>query len=198
MSRSSRLLAAAFTLTLCACAGAKVDPKALTAAVDAAPLEALRDMDCDALGQARLGLGDLVAGATVKPTAVDYTDASQIANARSLSPAQTAASVGLTTVKSTIPGAGFVPLISGSAFRSAARAEAIGAANVQLGRLEGAMLAKGCDFAAAADAEGDLDGDETIGPASDGLPDNADGVAPAETTTGTGTGTGTTTGTTDL
>lgn len=132
-------------IALGACASkTTVQPKALAAAAEAIKDGDMATMECDALQDSRLGLAEQIAGATVKPRTVDFTDASQVSKAKDLKPPQTAASVALTAVKSTIPGAGFAPLVTGSAFRSAARNEAIGEANVKLARLEGVMLAKGC------------------------------------------------------
>ena len=132
-------------LAIVGCASTKVDTQTLTASAQAISDDDLAGMDCANLEEARLGLAEQISGATLKPNTVDYTDASQVGNAKDLKPMQKAASVGLTTVKSTIPGAGFIPLVTGSAFRNAARTSALGEANIKLARMEGVMLAKGCD-----------------------------------------------------
>lgn len=102
-------------------------------------------MDCDALRDTKLGLGEQAAGAIVKPTAVDFTNPADLAKVKELNPGQTALSVAMTTAKSSVPGAGFAPLITGSARRQALRTTALNEADKTLAKLDGVMLAKACD-----------------------------------------------------
>jgi hypothetical protein len=138
-------------LTCAACASAKVDTKLLKAATETVKTANVATLECPALAEKRDDLMATTAGAVVKPKTVDLTSPTGIAKAKDLSAPGTAASVALTTVKSTIPGAGFLPLITGSARREAKRSEAINDARVTLAKLEGAMLVKGCPI----DGEGD-------------------------------------------
>ena len=140
------------------CASTKVKPKELAAtAKSLADVSGLRDMSCEDLSKARVQLADQVLKATVKPTAVDFTNPADIPKVKELNPAKTALSVAMTTVKSTIPGAGFAPLISGSAFRSANRDEAIDGAKLVVSKLDGVLIGKGCapvEDATVADSKG--------------------------------------------
>lgn len=163
--KHSTLTALAVALACAACAtSAKVDPKALKAASESVKTANLATMECPELREKRAGLAEKTASAVVKPKTVDFTSPTGLAKAKDLSPPGAAASVALTTVKSTIPGAGFLPLITGSARREAKRADAINDAKVTLAKLEGVMLAKGCPLdagEAAAAAE-----DAAVEPAS--------------------------------
>lgn len=140
------------------CASTKVKPKELAAtAKSVADASGLRDMSCEDLAKARVDLAQKVADATVKPTAVDFTNPSDLSKVKELNPQKTALSVAMTALKSTIPGAGFAPLISGSAFRSANRDEAIVSAKQIVSKLDGVLIGKGCAPAeepVVADAKG--------------------------------------------
>ena len=127
------------------CASTKVKPKELAAtAKSVADASGLRDMSCEDLAKARVDLAKKVAEATVKPTAVDFTNPADIPKVKELNPPKAALSVAMTTLKSTIPGAGFAPLVTGSAFRSAYRDEAIDGAKQVVSKLDGVLIGKGC------------------------------------------------------
>jgi hypothetical protein len=137
------VLVAALLSSACA-SKPKIDANALNAASEAAKTADVAAMECPELAEKRSDLVEKTAQAVVKPKSVDLTSPTGIAKAKDLSPGGTAASVAVTAAKSTIPGAGFIPLITGSAKREATRNEAINNAKVTLARLEGAMIVKGC------------------------------------------------------
>lgn len=127
------------------CTSTKVKPKELAdTAKTLADASGLRDMSCEDLAKARVDLAEKVVKATVKPTAVDFTNPADLPKVKELNPPKTALSVAMTTLKSTIPGAGFAPLISGSAFRSANRDEALDGAKLVVSKLDGVLIGKGC------------------------------------------------------
>ncbi|MBY0422117.1 MAG: hypothetical protein K2Q06_07425, partial [Parvularculaceae bacterium] len=64
--------------------------------------------------------------------------------AKDLNPTGAALSVGMTAAKSIIPGAGFAPLLTGSAQREAKRADAIMRANLVMAKIDGVMIGKRC------------------------------------------------------
>ena len=145
LARPARtVMAAAAVLTASCAASPMVDPKALNSAAEAMKTADVAGMDCSELAENRDSLVEKTAQAVIKPKSVDLTSPTGIAKAKDLSPGGTAASVAVTAAKSTIPGAGFIPLITGSAKREMKRNEAINNARVTLARLEGAMLVKGC------------------------------------------------------
>jgi hypothetical protein len=152
-ARRGRALAIATAVLTASCAAApKVDPSALNAASEAVKTADVAGMNCPELAQNRNDLVEKTAQAVVKPKSVDLTSPTGIAKAKDLSPGGTAASVAVTAAKSTIPGAGFIPLVTGSARREAKRNDAINNAKVTLARLEGAMLVKGCPIDGGEDA----------------------------------------------
>lgn len=139
------LVCLAAILAATGCASTKVKPKELAAtAKSLADASGLRNMSCEDLAKARVDLADKVVKATIKPTAVDFTNPADLPKAKELNPPKTALSVAMTTLKSTIPGAGFAPLVSGSAFRSASRDEAIDGAKLVVSKLDGVLIGKGC------------------------------------------------------
>lgn len=138
-------LSVAAIAALGGCASTKVKPKELAAtAKSLADVSGLRDMSCEDLAKARVDLAEKVAKATIKPTAVDFTNPADLPKVKELNPPKTALSVAMTALKSTIPGAGFAPLVSGSAFRSANRDEALDGAKLVVSKLDGVLIGKGC------------------------------------------------------
>lgn len=144
--------AAIAALAMSGCASTEVSPKELNAANEAMKSVDVATMECSELEEKRNDLAVKTAKATLKPKAVDLASAEGAAKAKDLKPGQTAASVAMTTAKSIIPGGGFLPLITGSASRTAKRNAALGDASATLAKLEGAMLVKGCQTAAPAEA----------------------------------------------
>lgn len=131
-------------LALAGCASTKVKPKDLADASAKAASQSLADMSCEDLDAARGALTEQALGAAVKPTAVDFTSASDLPKAKELNATGAALSVGMTAIKSIIPGAGFAPLITGSAQREAKRADAIMRANLVMAKIDGVMIGKRC------------------------------------------------------
>ncbi len=154
MKKSLLLGLAAFSITACTSLADPQDVANLKASSEDLISGKIVNESCTSLGERRASLSGMITATNVQPKSINYTNAAELPKAKDLSAGQHASSVAKTALSSTIPGAGLLPVLTGSAKKQAAQAEALQQGESALAYIDGVMAAKGCDpiILASADA----------------------------------------------
>jgi len=142
MKKSILLGLAAFSITACTSLADPQDVANLKASSEDLTSGKIVNESCTSLGERRASLTGMISAANVQPTSINYTNAAELPKAKDMSAGQHASSVAKTALSSTIPGAGLLPVLTGSAKKQAAQAEALQQGQSALAYIDGVMAAK--------------------------------------------------------